>query len=73
MATNSTFSSKILCFQNIVQSKSVHSQCIRNITGGMEKTEALKGEQERDLVKLCPIVPKSTVRKIKITVNPRTI
>lgn len=42
---------------------------------GMEKqrTEALKSEQERDLAKLCPIVPKSTVRKIKITVNPKAV
>lgn len=51
----------------------MNSQCIRNITEGMEKTEALKNRQERDLAKLCPTVPKSTARKIKIMVKPRAV
>lgn len=73
MATNSTFNSEILFVEHTVQSKNLNSQSVRNITEGMKKTEALKGGQERDLAKLCPRVPKSTMKKIKITVNPRAV
>lgn len=38
-----------------------------------EVEDRIKGGQERDLAKLCPIVPKPTARKIKIMVNPRAV
>lgn len=56
-----------------LQSKGLNSQCIRKVIEEKWKTEAFKGGQERDLAKLCPIVPKPTARKIKIMVNPRAV
>lgn len=59
--------------EHTVQGKGWNSQRTRNITEGMEKTEVLKGGLERALAKLCQLVPKSTVRKLKIMVNPRIV